>query len=68
MDIHFANGPDDLVTWIASSPGVMQRASHALALCSSRHARYRCKIQIRVDFGSSDRVTKEDLAFGDVEF
>jgi hypothetical protein len=35
MDIHFANGPDDLVTWIASSPGVMQRASHALALADT---------------------------------
>lgn len=31
MDVHFADGPDDLVTWIASAPGFMQRASHAIA-------------------------------------
>lgn len=31
MDVHFADGPDDLVTWIASDPGFMQRASHAIA-------------------------------------
>ena len=31
MDVHFANAPDDLVTWLASTPGFMQRASHAIA-------------------------------------
>lgn len=31
MDVHFADGPDDLVTWIASDPGFMQRAAHAIA-------------------------------------
>ncbi|MBM3664620.1 MAG: hypothetical protein FJW92_02340 [Actinobacteria bacterium] len=30
MDVHFAHGPDDMATWIASDPGFMQRASHAL--------------------------------------
>jgi len=30
MDITFTDGPDDMVTWIASDPGFMQRASHAL--------------------------------------
>ncbi|MBM3697651.1 MAG: hypothetical protein FJW78_04115, partial [Actinobacteria bacterium] len=30
MDVHFAHGPDDMLTWIASDPGFMQRASHAL--------------------------------------
>lgn len=32
MDIHFTDGPDDMVTWIASDPGFMQRASHALVV------------------------------------
>jgi len=31
VDVRFANGPDDMVTWVASDPGFMQRASHALA-------------------------------------
>ena len=30
MDVRFTGGPDDMVTWIASDPGIMQRASHAL--------------------------------------
>lgn len=32
MDIRFTDGPEDMVTWIASTPGVMQRASHALVV------------------------------------
>lgn len=30
VDVRFADGPDGMVTWIASDPGFMQRASHAL--------------------------------------
>ena len=30
MDVSFSSGPDDMVTWVASDPGFMQRASHAL--------------------------------------
>ncbi len=30
MEVHFAEGPDDLITWLASDPGFMRRASHAL--------------------------------------
>lgn len=30
MEITFADGPADMLTWIASDPGFMQRASHAL--------------------------------------
>lgn len=30
MDVHFAAGPADMVTWVASEPGFMQRAAHAL--------------------------------------
>ncbi|MFM8828741.1 MAG: hypothetical protein ACKOGE_05605 [Actinomycetota bacterium] len=30
MDVHFSPGPDDMLTWVASDPGFMQRASHAL--------------------------------------
>lgn len=30
MDVTFAPAPDDMLTWIASDPGFMQRASHAL--------------------------------------
>jgi len=30
VDVRFADGPGDMVTWIASDPGFMQRASHAL--------------------------------------
>lgn len=30
MDITFTDGPDDMITWIASEPSFMQRASHAL--------------------------------------
>ena len=30
VDVRFADGPGDMVTWIASGPGFMQRASHAL--------------------------------------
>jgi len=32
MDITFTDGPADMVTWIASEPGFMQRASHALVV------------------------------------
>lgn len=31
VDVAFTEGPDDMVTWIASEPGFMQRASHALS-------------------------------------
>lgn len=30
MDVRFADGPADMITWIAADPGFMQRASHAL--------------------------------------
>jgi len=30
VDVRFADGPDDMVTWVASEPGFMQRAAHAL--------------------------------------
>lgn len=30
VDVRFTDGPGDMVTWIASEPGFMQRASHAL--------------------------------------
>lgn len=30
VDVRFANGPDGMLTWVASEPGFMQRASHAL--------------------------------------
>jgi hypothetical protein len=32
MNITFTDGPADMVTWIASDPGFMQRASHALVV------------------------------------
>lgn len=32
VDVRFANGPDDMVTWVASEPGFMQRAAHALVV------------------------------------
>lgn len=31
MDVHFVPGPPGMLTWIASDPGFMQRASHALS-------------------------------------
>jgi hypothetical protein len=31
VDVRFTDGPDDMLTWVASEPGFMQRASHALA-------------------------------------
>jgi hypothetical protein len=30
MNVRFSSGPDDMVTWLASDPGFMHRASHAL--------------------------------------
>ncbi len=32
VDLQFCPGPEDMVTWIASDPGFMQRASHALVV------------------------------------
>lgn len=32
MDVRFTVGPPDMVTWVASDPGFMQRASHALVV------------------------------------